>query len=181
MSDERVFASTADSVARARRFAVDRCAGLPKPIVDDIAIMVSELAKNAVRHAGSEFTVRVRRTSRRVRVEVTDRGGGFPSVRRPDPSEATGRGLQIVEALADSFGFETTRDGPGKTVWFVVELDGKKTSMSVREHGAGTPGATGSDARAGSSARGPGSGRGDAGGPGRPRTGADRRRARVTV
>ena len=38
-------------------------------------------------------------------------------MRSPRPEEATGRGLCIVEVLADSWGV-TTHDGSGKTVWF---------------------------------------------------------------
>jgi hypothetical protein len=58
-----------------------------------------------------------------VRIEVTDRGAGMPTLRIPPASEPTGRGLRIVRELADSFGVEPLPDPPGKTVWFVVGLD----------------------------------------------------------
>ncbi|MBV8462080.1 MAG: ATP-binding protein, partial [Acidimicrobiales bacterium] len=59
-----------------------------------------------------------------VRVEVSDADERRPSVRWPDPAEPRGRGLQIVNALADRWGVEAWADGKvGKTVWFMVELD----------------------------------------------------------
>jgi len=164
VSDARSFAGTPEAVAEARRFVVDRCADLPKPIVDDLAVMVSELATNCVRHAATDFTVSVDRARRRIRVEVSDKGSGVPSVRRPNPSEVSGRGLQIVEALSDSFGVEATGGAPGKTVWFAIELDGKKASMSVQEHRAGNPGTRASGARALSRRRDPGTARARLGG-----------------
>ena len=69
-----------------------------------IAVMVSELAANAVRHTGSHFTVTVDRLPDRIRVEVGDSGPGDPVVRAPDPAELSGRGLQIVRALAADWG-----------------------------------------------------------------------------
>jgi hypothetical protein len=44
-------------------------------------------------------------------------------VRSPDPSEPSGRGLRIVQELADSFCVSELPGSPGKTVWFVVNLE----------------------------------------------------------
>jgi signal transduction histidine kinase len=78
---------------------------------------------NCVRHTQSEFVVRVEQDGRQVRVEVTDRGPGMPTVRVPPVSEPSGRGLRIVRELADSYGVRPLPDAPGKTVWFVVNLE----------------------------------------------------------
>ncbi len=89
--------------------------------------MVSELVSNCIRHTPSTFEVSVELTSERIRVEVTDHGAGTPRVGRPPPSQPTGRGLQIVDLLADDWGVRGTADGRGgKTVWFV------KTMRSAR-------------------------------------------------
>jgi anti-sigma regulatory factor (Ser/Thr protein kinase) len=85
--------------------------------------MVSELATNCVRHTDTEFKVNVEHDQSQIRVEVTDRGPGAPTPRVPDATEPTGRGLRIVRELADSFGVDPTSGTPGKTVWFVVQLD----------------------------------------------------------
>ena len=76
--------------------------------------MVSELATNSIRHAGSDFTVILTATTREVRVEVTDNGAGAPAQRRPSPSELSGRGLLIVDKLAERWGVRRQRSG-GKT------------------------------------------------------------------
>ena len=80
--------------------------------------MVSELATNSIRHAATSFTVIVERVPGMVRVEVIDSGEGEPKMRAPAVSDPTGRGLRIVEELADDWGVVPTPDG--KMVWFVL-------------------------------------------------------------
>jgi anti-sigma regulatory factor (Ser/Thr protein kinase) len=120
---ERAFGNAPSAVSEARRYVVAELEDVPRSVVDEIAVMVSELATNCVRHSDSEFRVRVEHDARRVRIEVTDRGAGMPTVRVPPVSEPTGRGLRIVRELSDSFGVRPLPDPPGKTVWFVVNLD----------------------------------------------------------
>jgi len=119
----RVFRNAPEAVSAARHYVVAQLAGVPRTIVDEVAVMVSELATNCVRHTDTEFRVNVEHDENRIRVEVTDRGPGAPTPRVPDASEPTGRGLRIVRELADSFGVDPTTGTPGKTVWFVVQLD----------------------------------------------------------
>jgi hypothetical protein len=57
-----------------------------------------------------------------VRVAVSDDGDRLPRLRTPEPREHSGRGLQIVRALADDWGVTENVGGPGKTVWFVVSI-----------------------------------------------------------
>jgi anti-sigma regulatory factor (Ser/Thr protein kinase) len=99
--------------------------GLPSEIA---AHIVAELAANAVLHGrvpGRDFrlTLTVTRDDL-LRVEVTDtRGERLPSGGRkapPDDAE-TGRGMLIVEALADKWGVETG-PLPRKTLWAEVAL-----------------------------------------------------------
>jgi anti-sigma regulatory factor (Ser/Thr protein kinase) len=117
------FPATASSVPAARRLVRHSLAGSPATVVDRAALMVSELATNAFRHASTSFTVSVQQLGAAVRVEVTDSGGGEPVLRHPSPTEAGGRGLQIVMALALQWGVEA-HDGAGKTVWFTLALGG---------------------------------------------------------
>jgi anti-sigma regulatory factor (Ser/Thr protein kinase) len=123
MSPQRRFPNEATSVSAARRFVLASLEGLPPRDADVIAVMVSELAANAVRHTGSHFTVAVERSSERIRVEVVDSGPGDPVVRAPYPEEPSGRGLQIVQALSAEWGVIPAGDGPGKTVWFAIPVD----------------------------------------------------------
>ena len=119
----RGFVNSPSSIGPARRFVGAQLAGVPAGVAGEIAVMVSELVTNCVRHTVTDFTVNVDVSGRRIRVEVTDRGGGFPVVRSPDSSEPSGRGLRIVQDLADSFGVNELRGSPGKTVWFEVSLE----------------------------------------------------------
>ncbi|MFB8118649.1 MULTISPECIES: ATP-binding protein [unclassified Streptomyces] len=88
--------------------------------LDDVLLCVSELATNALVHGvppGRGFLVRLRLVGegRELLVEVHDSGGGVPMVR--EPCGESGRGLMLVDALADRWGVGE-RD-PGKVVWCV--------------------------------------------------------------
>ena len=128
-SRSRDFPPQAASVARARAFVVQSLVGRPTELVDKAELLVSELATNAVRHTGTEFTVRVVLTADRVRVEVTDRGEGQPTRRTPQPLEPSGRGIQIVEAMSDEWSV-TPVTPRGKTVSFVLVQRGGATSAA---------------------------------------------------
>ena len=88
-------------------------------LIDDAALVVSELVANAVEHAEPSSVV-VEGRSGGVRIEVSDKGGGVADpVALPESRSAErGRGLMIVSALASSWGVRTA--GRSKTVW--VEL-----------------------------------------------------------
>lgn len=93
----------------------------PTLLADTIAV-VAELVGNAVRHAdplpGGVVRVawRLRSNGAAVEVRVTDGGASDPpQIRRVGPDSTDGRGLTIVEALADRWGVE--RDGLGQSVW----------------------------------------------------------------
>jgi anti-sigma regulatory factor (Ser/Thr protein kinase) len=113
------FPGTAEHVARARqwlRTALDGC-----PVTEDAALLLSELATNALAHSASgrdgAFTVTVLHRSGDVRIEVADQGGLWLPGTAGD--ELHGRGLAIVSSLARAWGI--TGDESGRTVWF--ELD----------------------------------------------------------
>jgi anti-sigma regulatory factor (Ser/Thr protein kinase) len=132
MTLERTFANTTGSIVKARRYAVDALVGSPPEVIDSVAVMVSELATNSVRHADSDFTVTIDRDGDRVRVAVADAGSRLPSLRTPEPSEHSGRGLQIVDALADEWGVTEMADRAGKSVWFVLSLESQVTDADSR-------------------------------------------------
>ncbi|MFF2699790.1 ATP-binding protein [Streptomyces cyaneofuscatus] len=104
------------------------------PLTDvscSVALVVAELAANAVRHGslpGREFAVRVDHegAASRFRIEVSDaRLGRTPeeAVLPPDDRES-GRGLFLVECLATRWGWEP-RHPIGKTVWAEVAAPGR--------------------------------------------------------
>ena len=139
MSTDRTFSNTPGAPSAARRFVAGLLADVPSEISDEIAIMVSELATNCVRHTVTDFTVSVEKTPSEVRIEVTDTGGGTPEPRSPEMSEPSGRGLRIVQELSDSFGVRALPSPPGKTVWFVVRLQEQHDEGGTRGAQAGFP------------------------------------------
>ena len=82
-------------------------------------LLVSELATNALLHGRTGFTVVLAALpGGALRLEVSDGSRGVPRARRYGEEATTGRGLRLVQDLADAWGVERTDDG--KTVW--VEL-----------------------------------------------------------
>lgn len=90
-------------------------AGL-EDLVDRATLLVSELVSNAVFHAATTIEVECRVSGGTVVVEVRDESPLVPSRRHFDDGAMTGRGVGIVEALADEWG--VTAGESGKTVWF---------------------------------------------------------------
>ncbi len=86
---------------------------------DVVQLLVSELVTNAVLHAGSKIEVAVRHRGEWLRVEVVDESPVLPGARDFDNDAATGRGLALVDMLADDWGVEPIEDD-GKVVWFEV-------------------------------------------------------------
>ena len=86
---------------------------------DDLLLVTSELATNAIRHGGGEFELTLSRRGSEVMVEVRDRVTAGPVVRRPGVHSPSGRGLNIVDRLAQSWGVRML-PGEGKVVWASV-------------------------------------------------------------
>jgi anti-sigma regulatory factor (Ser/Thr protein kinase) len=113
------------AAARARRLVEHELSGrLPRPVVQDVALLVTELVANGVRHggagAGSTLQLVLEGGRPGLRVEVVN-----PGDERPLPAKRTanlegggGIGLNLVESLASRWG---VRSVPRTAVWF--ELD----------------------------------------------------------
>ena len=114
------------AVQHARGFVTDTLHGwaVPRYLVDDLVLLVSELVTNAVIHGRPPIQLRLRRTSAHVVVEVRDRASFLPRKLRPTPDDEHGRGLQLVALLADRWGTRPTPDG--KAVWCVVSTTGTR-------------------------------------------------------
>jgi anti-sigma regulatory factor (Ser/Thr protein kinase) len=95
-------------------------------VLEDATLLVSELITNAVRHAPRigtpQVELRLKVEPQRVRVVVSDPGGGFDaSPRLPTASESSGWGLYLVDRIADRWGV-ISKDH--SEVWFEIDVDG---------------------------------------------------------
>jgi len=131
------------SPARARRLVRELLADRPyaHALGDDAELLVSEVVANVVRHAGTEAQLTVRVGAHGLRVEVEDHSPRLPTIPcsftdgDPDLREA-GRGLALVETVAQAWGVE--RSGDGKVVWF--ELMDPDDRVDARDRFAYTAG-----------------------------------------
>lgn len=108
------------------------------PAHDSVELIVAELANNAATHGrvpgrDAELRLTADHAGGLVRVEVSDtRGERVPRADGGDLWADTGRGLLLVDALADTWGVRERTVGPGKTVWAVVAVPPRTTSLVVR-------------------------------------------------
>jgi anti-sigma regulatory factor (Ser/Thr protein kinase) len=108
-------------VARCRDFVVKILRTRPDIIVDRAALLTSELVSNVLLHTSSGGTLSVRVAEESVRLEVKDKSPELPVTLPHGVDDTRGRGLPIVEALADEWG--VALEDSGKTVWATIDFD----------------------------------------------------------
>jgi len=85
-------------------------------LVDDVRLVASELATNAVAHAQTPFVVTLSTASRSLLLVIEDESTSLPVRTTPDAMDPGGRGLMIVELLSQEWGTRTDEQGL-KSVW----------------------------------------------------------------
>jgi hypothetical protein len=133
-------------VSRARRWARSRLAGsgigVDEPLAETLLLLISELVTNAVVHTGCPAVLRMlfpgvemsqvemsrcemseagpaSGGTETVRVEVADSSDLPPAPRHARGDDTGGRGLELVDGLADRWGWQ--REGRGKHIWCEVD------------------------------------------------------------
>jgi anti-sigma regulatory factor (Ser/Thr protein kinase) len=91
---------------------------LDRELTETALLLVSELATNAIRHGSPPVRLSLRLDRDRLRVEVSDGCTRLPELVRAGPDQVSGRGLQIVQQLAATWGASALPRRLGKTVWF---------------------------------------------------------------
>ena len=115
----RTLPPTAESASVARWLVND----LLRELVDEdtrdtAALLTTELVSNAIRHTRDELVITVRLAGGRLRVGVSDSSHRRPQLVQVGSRDTSGRGLHLVEAMADRWGVDPDERGLGKTVWF---------------------------------------------------------------
>ena len=103
--------------AHARAFAsgVLHSWQMEEELIDSGVLAVSELVANAATHGRPPVRLRLRRTDRRLSIDVTDADDHLPRRRLADDTDEDGRGMGIVANLTSSWGARQLDEG--KSVW----------------------------------------------------------------
>ncbi|MGH2735477.1 MAG: ATP-binding protein [Actinomycetota bacterium] len=121
----------ATAPGRARRHISGIAGELPDEVVQELKLLVTELVTNSVRHAtfdsGESVILQVVRSAPgRIVVSVRDPGGRtLPQRSEVDLERPGGRGLLMVDLMADRWGVES---GSETCVWFELVLDDARVS-----------------------------------------------------
>ncbi len=122
LCQEIEFEAIRDAPGEARRKLVTalRRRGYRDALIQDAALVLTELAANAVVHAGSSFSVSVGLRDSTLRIEVEDRGpmATGPADQAWVPRQ--GRGLGLIDAICTRWGTDMT--AAGKIVWGELRL-----------------------------------------------------------
>ncbi|MEU6315802.1 ATP-binding SpoIIE family protein phosphatase [Streptomyces sp. NPDC047014] len=115
-----------EAAPRARAFAQGVLASwrFPVELCDLGVLAASELVANSLQHGTPPMRLRLRRTDRRLIIEVTDGDDHLPRRRRAEPADETGRGISIIATIASAWGSRRTPGG-GKAVWCEFALPDK--------------------------------------------------------
>jgi anti-sigma regulatory factor (Ser/Thr protein kinase)/PAS domain-containing protein len=107
-----------EAAPRARAFASGVLTSwrFPADLHDLGVLATSELVANSLQHGTPPMRLRLRRTDRRLIIEVTDGDDHLPRRRRAEPGDESGRGIAIVATIASNWGCRRTPGG-GKAVW----------------------------------------------------------------
>ena len=118
--DELDLPDSLDAPRVAREFVAARSCGWEPPADSYVLVLLtSELVTNAVQHSAHPRRLLLSCPDPgHVRVEVTDSGTALPVLTSFGPTGEGGRGLSLVDQLADSWGHEATSGG--KRIWFVL-------------------------------------------------------------
>ena len=118
---EITLAPRPESVATARRFVREKLVAHHLSfLVDDVTLVASELTTNAVKHAGTVFTVTIKALADAVVLTVRDGSAARPVRAAAGPGDAAGRGVVIIDVVSRDWGVVV--DGNAKSVWAAFDV-----------------------------------------------------------
>jgi anti-sigma regulatory factor (Ser/Thr protein kinase) len=120
-AEPQTLPQTLDAPRLARQYVTSRFAAWPVELVQVTVLLTSEVVTNAVVHGRGPIQLLLVEDGDRLRVEVTDAEPRLPDgPGKPAEQDESGRGLLILDRLADRWGSHPRRTTPGKVVWFEV-------------------------------------------------------------
>jgi anti-sigma regulatory factor (Ser/Thr protein kinase) len=117
-----LLAPDANAPGLARDYLSRYAAFVSDDVLDDAHVRVTELVTNAIRYGRPEIRLQLNASPPKIGVAIHDAGSARPHLasQPPPPTAEHGRGLLIVDALANAWGVIATEHPTGKTVWFEV-------------------------------------------------------------
>ncbi|RPK79728.1 hypothetical protein EES45_14750 [Streptomyces sp. ADI97-07] len=116
-----------------------------EPLAETIILLISELVTNAVVHTGCPAVLRMlfgpTGATGTVRVEVTDTSCRPPQPRHAEGEDTNGRGLELVDGLADRWGWQP--EGAGKRIWCEIDRGGPPLVRLIKEQPDGVKAGSG--------------------------------------
>jgi anti-sigma regulatory factor (Ser/Thr protein kinase) len=104
--------------AMARSQVAQACSDLPGDLLEVTLLLTSDVVTNAVSHGRGDVRMSLDCHDQRLRVEVEDDGPGRPILAQVNLMADSGRGLLLLDALANDWGTLPAGAGGGKRVWF---------------------------------------------------------------
>jgi anti-sigma regulatory factor (Ser/Thr protein kinase) len=95
--------------------------GLPRETTDLAELLTSELVTNAIRHGTGSVTLVMNCADGVLAISVSDDDPTMPLVQPDEPLAAGGRGVRMVQRMAQEWGVTARESGPGKVVWFRLQ------------------------------------------------------------
>lgn len=110
--------ATSEAPAIARHFVATTldCVAHPTSMLDVAILLTSELVTNAVLHGTPPIELTVECVGHSSEIRVRDQHPRTPTLKDPTPLDTGGRGMMLVDLLADTWGVAAAR--PGKETWF---------------------------------------------------------------
>nr|WP_244188764.1 ATP-binding protein [Streptomyces yokosukanensis] len=122
------------SVRRARRLVTAQLSDWAVGYLSDTAeLLVSELVTNALRHTRGPLRLNLRLSHSRLLCEVEDTESACPERIVVDSDAEGGRGIELLDLLADAWG--SMRTATGKTMWFELQAEDRPRGTSGGEDG----------------------------------------------
>ena len=88
-----------------------------RDLYDDVDLVFTELLSNAVRHGGGLREAQLSNTGEHLRLVAADHDPRSPAVRARRVDRPNGRGMHLIQAIADRWGVQRHHTETGKRVW----------------------------------------------------------------
>jgi anti-sigma regulatory factor (Ser/Thr protein kinase) len=134
------FGKEPDAPKRARRAVRELVDDPCDPIADAVTLAASELVANVIQHTSDGGTMRAwdPKPDVPLRLEVEDHDPLVPQPATPGADQVSGRGLKIVDGVADAWGVEPTAQG--KVVWAEFDRNERSSRAESAPREEDTPG-----------------------------------------